>query len=69
MGFTMIDLTEIGAFTSDLTPAGVRSGLYLPDIRAGFHIVLVTHSAARFAPGILPQHSGLQPVGGPNDPW
>lgn len=68
----MIDLTEVGAFASDPTPAGVpvRFGLYLPGVAAGFQVVvLVIHSADRFTPGIEPQAFDLQPVGGPNGLW
>ena len=68
----MINLTEVGAFASDPTPAGVpvRFGLYLPGVAAGFQVVvLVIHSADRFTPGIEPQAFDLQPVGGPNGLW
>ena len=68
----MIDLTEVGAFASDPTPAGVpvRFGLYLPGIGIGFQVVvLVIHSTDRFTPGIQPQSFDLQPAGGPNGLW
>src|SRR6266568_4885169 len=70
--FIMIDLSEVGAFASDPTPAGVpvRFGLYLPGIGAGFQVVaLVIHSADRFTSGIQPQNFPLQFVGGPNGLW
>ena len=68
----MIDLTEVGAFALDPTPAGVpvRFGTYLPGIGAGFQVVvLVIHSADRFTPGIESQAFDLQPGGGPNGLW
>ncbi len=68
----MIDLSEVGAFASDLTPGGVpvKFGTYLPGIGAGFQVVvLVIHSADRFTPGIQPQAFDLDPTGGPNGLW
>src|SRR6266702_175983 len=70
--FIMIDLSEVGAFASDPTPAGVpvRFGLYLPGIGAGFQVVaLVIHSADRFTSGTQPQNFPLQFVGGPTGLW
>jgi hypothetical protein len=70
--FIMIDLSEVGAFASDPTPAGVpvRFGLYLAGIGAGFQVVtLVIHSADRFTAGIPPLPIPLQFVGGLNGLW
>ena len=58
----MIDLTEVGAFTSDPTPVDVpvRFGVYLPGIAADFQVaVLVNRTVDRFTPGI---HDGHRPA-------
>lgn len=68
----MINLDEVGAFASPLTPNGVpvRFGLYLPAIVDGYRVrVLVIAETDRFVAGVPPQAFDLQPVGGSNGLW